>query len=419
MQENQNKVLITAPVGSFASLSAAIDAKTDSIYFGIDKLNMRKRSSKSFTLDDVDTIARKCRENNILFNVTLNSIIYDDEIDLMHKICDELKAKEVSSIIAHDLSVITYARKIGLNVHISTQANVSNIESVKFFSKFADVIVLARELSIDKIKNICQEIKRQKILGPSGELVKIEIFIHGAMCIAISGKCYMSLAQYNFSANRGECLQACRRKYMVKEVETGKELEIDNNYIMSPKDLCTLPYLDEILLSGVSILKIEGRARTADYVKIVCQTYKDAIDKINKNTFTKEFIKSSIENLKKVYNRGFWYGGYYLDKELSENIYTKDYGSIATEKKIYIGKITNFYKKTNIAEIQIEANILKKNDNLLVIGNTTGAVYLNNIAFENHSTKNSNIAKNKELITIKLSNILKKNDKVYLLEKTK
>jgi U32 family peptidase len=406
---------ILAPAGNFACLTSAIKAGANCIYFGIDKLNMRSKSASNFNLSDIEKIVDICSRNNVQSYITLNSVIYNSEIAEMKEICKEAKEKGICAIIAHDMAVINYARSIDMPIHISTQANVSNIEAVIYYSKFADCIVLARELDIDQIKSICDEIKNKKIKGPSGNLLKIEIFIHGALCAAISGKCYMSLFQYNHSANKGKCLQACRRKYLVTEMETKKELIIDNNYIMSPKDLCTIDYLEQITSSGVNVLKIEGRARTADYVYVTTKTYVNAIkETLGKDPLSTKQKEKYKEDLKSVYNRGFWNGGYYLNKDL--NAWSNTYGSCATTEKTFIGNVTNYFQKSKIAEIKIKSHNLQPNDNILFIGETTGAVYHTIENMVNHTNANSQIAKKEDLITMQIKTKLRRNDKLYLLK---
>ena len=314
----KNKIEIMAPVGSFESLASAINAGADSIYFGAGILNMRARSSVNFSLDDIGVIAEKCKEAGVKCYLVLNTIIYDNELEEIKKICDKAKAANVSAVIASDISVIQYAASINLPVHISVQANVSNTAAVKFYSQFAEVIVLARELTLQQIKEITEAIKKDKIVSPSGNLVKIELFAHGALCVAISGKCYMSLALYNKSANRGACYQPCRRSYEVTDEQTGDKLVIDNKYVMSPKDLCTIRFLDSILDAGVSILKIEGRGRSADYVYTTVKAYKEAVRLWENNEFTYQRADRLADELEKVFNRGFWHGGYYLGEHLGE-----------------------------------------------------------------------------------------------------
>jgi putative protease len=403
---------LLAPAGDFPSLVAAIESGADSIYFGIKNLNMRSSSANNFSINDLLEIKKYCKKHKTKAYLTLNTIIYDEDIPLMQEICEKAKEAKIDAIIAADLSTITYAKKIGLNVHISTQSNISNTNSLKFFSKFASVFVLARELNLTQIKKIRNNIKKHKIYGPDKKPIKLEIFIHGAMCVAISGKCYMSLFQYNKSANRGNCLQACRRKYRVMEEETKKELLIDNNFIMSPKDLCTISFLDKILKTGVDILKIEGRARSAEYVKIVTKTYREALNSIENNTYTPKKIEKWISILKTVYNRGFWHGGYYLNESL--NNWSNFYGSKASKKKIYIGKVTNFFSKINICELLIHSNSLKVSDDILIIGNKTGAIFYK---IKNLRRKRKIlVAKKGDLVTFSIPKKIRKNDKVYLIK---
>lgn len=373
---------------------------------------MRSRSTNNFTIEDLKTISQLCKKHNIGSAVTLNTILYDEDIEKAKQICKEIKNHSIHAIIASDFGLIQYAHSLGLNVHISTQANVCNVEAVKFFAKYATTIVLSRELTLQQITFICNAIKKEKIYGSTGELIKIEIFIHGALCVAISGKCYMSLAQYNKSANRGACLQVCRRKYRVIEEETQKALIIDNDYIMSPKDLCTISVLNHIIKSGVSVLKIEGRARSAEYVHTVVTTYKEAIRSIEEKSYTKDKIDHWIHTLHTVFNRGFWHGGYYLGKELDQ--WSKSYGSKSTKKKTYVGKITNYFSKSKVAEVLIQSHQLKVGDEILIIGNTTGVVHtkITNLRAE----KNTTIAKQKDLISFPLHEKIRKNDKLYVLE---
>jgi putative protease len=364
---------IMAPVGSYAALQAAFQAEADSVYFGIEKLNMRSRSSKNFTIDDLTEIATLAQEQGVKSYLTLNTVIYDEDIDLMQNIVDAAKQAGITAIIASDLAVMQYAREKNVEIHMSTQANISNIEAVKFYSQFADVIVLARELNLDQIDNITTKIEEKGICGPAGDLIKIEIFAHGALCMAISGKCYLSLHQYNFSANRGACLQACRRSYIVTDKENGKQLEIDNENIMSPKDLWTIHFLNKILDAGVSVLKLEGRARSPEYVKTVTECYKEAVNAYFEGNYTEAKIKNWQKRLKTVFNRGFW-DGYYLGQKLGE--WTHKYGSQATQKKVYIGPVTNYYDRIEVGEFFSEAGSLQKGDELLIIGPTTGVIEL-------------------------------------------
>ncbi len=363
---------IMAPVGSPESLAAALRAGADSIYFGIERLNMRAHSASTFTIDDLRRIARECRTFGVKSYLTVNTIIYDDDIVLMRQILDAAKAAGISAIIASDVAVMSYCRQIGLEVHLSTQLNISNIEALRFYAQFADVVVLARELKMEQVAKIHRQIEEQQIKGPGGELVRIEMFCHGALCMAVSGKCYLSLDNMGRSANRGECMQLCRRSYTVRDNETGTELAIDNKYVMSPKDLKTIDFIDRMMEAGVRVFKIEGRARGADYVDTVVRCYKEAIQAVNEGTFTEEKKKDWNERLSRVFNRGFW-DGYYQGQLLGE--WTKKPGSSATEKKTYCGKGIRYYSKLGVAEFKIEACELHRGDRILITGPTTGAVY--------------------------------------------
>jgi len=410
---NMKKPKILSPVGYFDSLQAAIDAKADSVYFGIQNLNMRLLSSNDFTIEDLKKISKICKKNNIETYLTVNSIVYDNEISQMQKILEAAKKHEIDAIIAHDFSVIQFAKKLGLKIHLSTQANISNIEAVKFYSQFADVIVLARELTLEQITDITNIIEKENIKGPSNELIKIEIFIHGAMCFAISGKCYLSLMQYNNSANRGSCLQACRRKYKVFEEETNKELLIDNERIMSLKDLCTISHIDKLINSKAYLFKIEGRARKPEYVYTTTKCYKEAIDAYFSNSFTKEKVDNWLNELSNVYNRDFWHGGYYLDKQT--DIWCSSHGSKALLKKIYIGKATNYFSKIQVGEFLLHSHQLKIGDEVLIIGATTGVI--KSIVFSIFTDKKVEIAYKGQKAAIKITKKIRKNDKLYLLEK--
>ncbi len=362
---------ITAPVGNYETLHSALQAKTDSVYFGIGKLNMRAKSSSNFSIEDLHKIKQITDKQNVKTYLAVNTVIYDSEISAMHKIIDEAKKQKINAIIATDMATMQYAKNIGIPVHLSTQTNVSNLEAVKYYSSFADVIVLARELNLEQVVYITDEIVKQNIIGVSGELIKIEIFVHGALCMAISGKCYLSLHEKNYSANKGKCLQTCRKAYIVKEKETGNELEIDNEYIMSPKDLSTISFIDKIIDSGVSIMKIEGRARSPEYVYTAVKIYKEAIEAVKNNLYSKEKIKYWQNELAEVFNRGFW-DGYYLGQTLGE--WSEKYGSKATKKKTYIGKATNYFNKIKVGEFIMNADELKLNDEIIIIGPTTGII---------------------------------------------
>lgn len=365
-----DKIEIMAPVGSWESLRAALQGSADAVYFGVGCLNMRSRSAANFTAGDLGEICRICREAGVRTYLTVNTIIYNNEIEEMHALLHAAKEAGVSAIIASDMAVISYARQIGIEIHISTQCNISNTEAVRFYAQWADVMVLARELPLQQVADITRFIRENNIRGPKGELVQIEIFAHGALCMSISGKCYLSLDNYNYSANRGACLQLCRRGYIVKEKESDLELEIDNEYIMSPKDLCTIGFLDKIVKAGVRVLKIEGRGRSADYVRTVTECYREAVNAVTEGTYSQEKIAAWTERLRSVFNRGFW-DGYYLGRKLGE--WSERYGSQATEQKVFLGLVRNYFGKIGVAEVQIQTNeTLKVGDEVMVIGETTG-----------------------------------------------
>lgn len=364
------KIELMAPAGNFESLQAAIDNGADSVYFGVEQLNMRARASINFTLDDLPEIATRCKANNVRTYLTLNTIIYDHDLTIVKTLINKAKKAGITAVIAMDQAVIAAARAIDMEVHISTQINITNIETVKFYAMFADTLVLSRELSLRQVKKITEQIKKEDVRGPSGNLVEIEIFGHGALCMAVSGKCYMSLHSHNSSANRGACKQNCRKKYTVIDQESGFEMELDNEYIMSPKDLCTIDFLDQIIDAGISVLKIEGRGRAPEYVAKVIKCYRDAIDSIYDETYNKEKVISWMQELEKVYNRGFW-SGYYLGQKLGE--WSKGSGSHATQKKVYLGKGEHYFPKAKIGEFKIEAYDLNLGDTILITGPTTGA----------------------------------------------
>ncbi len=364
---------IMAPVGSHDSLAAALKAGADSVYFGIEKLNMRAHSASAFTIDDLREIAATCNAQGVKTYLTVNTIIYGEDIPLMHEIVDAAKEAGISAVIASDVAVMTYCNRIGQEVHLSTQLNISNIEALKFYAQFADVVVLARELNLDQVADIYQQIEEQHICGPSGQQIRIEMFCHGALCMAISGKCYMSLDNTGRSANRGECMQICRRSYLVTDRETGIELEIDNKYIMSPKDLKTVRFIDRMMKSGVRVFKIEGRARGPEYVKTVVECYKEAIQSVLDGTFTEDKKDEWDERLATVFNRGFW-DGYYQGQRLGE--WNSHYGSCATERKVYVGKGMKYFSKLGVAEFSCEACEFSVGDKMLITGPTTGALYV-------------------------------------------
>ncbi|MBI5219641.1 MAG: U32 family peptidase [Bacteroidia bacterium] len=367
----KSDIEIMSPVGSFESLAAAIQGGADSVYFGAGHLNMRSKSSINFSTDDLKEIVVICKEKNIKTYLTVNTIIYDDEFPLMRQIVDAAKKDNITAIIASDQGVINYAHSIGCEIHISTQLNIGNIEALRFYSKFADVIVLARELTLRQVAAITKQIDEEQIKGPSGKLIRIEIFAHGALCMAVSGKCYLSLHENNYSANRGACLQPCRKAYIVTERESGNEIAVDHEYIMSPKDLCTIGFIDKILNAGVKILKIEGRARSPEYVKTVTQCYREAVNSYFDGSYSMEKITAWEEKLTTIFNRGFW-DGYYLGRRLGE--WSGKYGSVATKRKIYIGKGLNYFSKLKVAEFLMEAGNLKVGDEILITGPTTGVI---------------------------------------------
>lgn len=365
----ERKIEILSPAGSFESLQAAINAGADAIYFGVEQLNMRTRSSNSFAIEDLKEIKSICNKNNIKCYITLNTVMYEHDMQLLLSILLEVKKQGIDAVIAADFAVIQNCKQLQIPLHISTQANVSNIESVEFFAAFSDVIVLARELTLKQVDFISKEIKRRNIRGISGELIKLEMFVHGALCMAISGKCYLSLHTQKAAANRGACIQNCRRSYTVKDTETNEELLIDNEYIMSPKDLCTIDILDQLINSGVDVLKIEGRSKGADYVHEVTACYREATDAVLSNSYTDEKKKDWLDRLSKIYNRGFW-EGYYLGRKLGE--WTSSPGSIAEERKIYLGKSTNYYPKIKVGEFLIESGNIKEGEELMIIGPNIG-----------------------------------------------
>lgn len=407
MEKPSKKPEIMAPVGSYEALTAAIKAGADSVYFGVQQLNMRARSAANFTLDDLREIADTCNKAGVNSYLTVNTILYDHDLNLMRAIIDTAKKANVSAIIAQDMAAILYANKVGQTVHISTQLSISNFEAVKFYAQFADTVVLAREVDLDSIAAICKKIKEEGVRGPSGNLVKIEIFVHGALCIAQAGRCQMSLLQSNTSAQRGACLHECRKMYEVKDIETGHELHIRDSYILSPKDLCALPFLDRLIDAGVAVLKIEGRGRSAQYVDVVTRVYKEARDAILANEFTKEKKDAWMEQLRSVYNRDFC-DGYYLGKPLPEwSGYSKNR---STDERIFVGHVTHYFQKAGIAEIAIDAHEIKKGDHLVIMGKTTGVMYVDadSVRKDDDSSK---------LVTVPVPDRVRLNDKVYLLIK--
>lgn len=419
MSAKQEDFEVMAPVGSRESLAAAIQAGADSIYFGIERLNMRAGSASAFTIEDLKEIAATCREHDIKSYLTVNTIIYDEDIPLMHQIIDAAREAGISAIIASDVAVMQYCKpnqsllKEGISVHLSTQLNISNIEALRFYAQFADVVVLARELKIEQVEEIHRHVVEEHICGPSGELVRIEMFCHGALCMAISGKCYMSLHAANRSANRGECIQICRRSYTATDNETGHQLEIDNKYIMSPKDLKTVRFIDRLMHAGVRVFKIEGRARGPEYVYNVVKCYKEAIQAVLDGTFTEEKKDEWDERLSRVFNRGFW-DGYYQGQLMGE--WNKTYGSNATERKVYVGKATKYYSKLGVGEFAVEATTFKLGDKLLVTGPTTGVMYLTATEIHNNDGDPVTEAPQGQRIAIPVTAKVRPSDKLFKLE---
>lgn len=404
---------IMAPVGSRESLAAAIQAGADSVYFGVGQLNMRSHSANHFDLNDLDYIVASCREYGIKTYLTVNTIIYDEDVEAMHTIVDAAVKAGVSAVIASDVAVMAYCRKKGMEVHLSTQLNISNVEALKFYAQFADVSVLARELNMTQVRHIHDEIVRQHICGPSGSPIRIEMFCHGALCMAVSGKCYMSLHAANRSANRGRCVQICRRSYTVTDNETGNQLEIDNKYIMSPKDLKTIRFIDKMMQAGVRVFKIEGRARGPEYVYTVVTCYKEAIRSVLDGTFTEEKKAAWDNRLATVFNRGFW-DGYYQGQTMGE--WNNQYGSLATEKKTLVGRVNKYFSRLCVGEIAVQASTFKKGDRLLITGPTTGAMYLN--ATEIHDD-NGTIEETVQhtFVSVPVPNKVRPNDKVFRIDK--
>jgi len=415
MKIPREKIEIMAPAGSFDSLAAAIQGGADSVYFGIEQLNMRSRSAYNFTRQDLPEIVKIARENHIKTYLTVNTVIYNHELGQMRDIVDLAKQENIDAIIASDQSVLQYALQEKLEVHLSTQLNISNLDSLKFYSNFADVVVLARELNLDQVKEINEGIHLENITGPAGKPVKIEMFVHGALCMAISGKCYLSLHEHNHSANRGDCFQVCRRGYTVTDKEKGNELDIENEYIMSPKDLMTIHFLNKIIDAGVCVLKIEGRARSPEYVKTVTSCYKEAVNSILEGTFNETKISHWQERLTSVFNRGFW-DGYYLGQRLGE--WSHVYGSQATMKKIYTGKITNYYDKIKVAEILVEATELHVGEEILIIGQTTGVIE-HKVEEIRVDRKKVPVAKKGDLCSIPMPKLIRRSDKLYRQVKVK
>ena len=408
----ENKTFeLMAPAGSYESMMAAIKAGCDSVYFGVEQLNMRARSTNNFTLDDLKKIAQIGKDNQVKTYLTLNTVLYDHDISLMKSIVDTAKESGITAIIASDHAVLNYAKKTGVEIHISTQANISNIDTIEFYANFADVVVLARELSLKQVAEITREIKRRNITGPAGQLIEVEIFAHGALCMAISGKCYLSLHSNFASANRGACIQNCRKSYIVTDKEDGVEFEVDNEYIMSAKDLCTIDFLDQILEAGVSVLKIEGRGRSADYVYTVTKCYREAIDAFNEGTYNQEKVEGWKKRLETVFNRGFW-DGYYLGKKMGE--WNDEYGSKATKRKVYIGKGLKFFDKSSVGEFKLETHSLSVGDEIMITGPTTGYIEttISELRVDNHPVQK--VSKG-DVFTFPVSEKVRPSDKLYKL----
>ena len=409
MNIRRKDIEIMAPVGCMESLHAAIEAGADAIYFGVGVLNMRAKSSVNFTLDDLAEIVSIARAAGVKSYLTVNTILYDNEMEAMCEVIDRAAAEGVDAIIAADVAAIMYARRVGMEVHISTQCNISNAEAVKFYSQWADVVVLARELSLEQIAHISHEIEQNQIVGPRGELVRIEMFAHGALCMSISGKCYLSEHEEGCSANRGACRQICRRKYQIKDLQTGRELAIDGRYILSPKDLCTIDFLDKFIAAGVRVLKIEGRARGGEYVKRVVESYDAALRAMERGEYNQEFAEGLKQKLMTVFNRGFW-EGYYAGRPMAEH--TSHYGSSATERKVYVGKITNFFKKISVAEILVESASLNEGDSLLFMGETTGVKECRAENIVLHEQVVKQVSKS-TYCSMKVDSVLRRGDKLY------
>ncbi|HEX7583180.1 MAG TPA: peptidase U32 family protein [Prolixibacteraceae bacterium] len=405
----RDEVEIMAPVGSYESLMAAIQAGAGSVYFGVEQLNMRARSSNNFSIEDLNKITEIAHSKGVKTYLTVNVVVFDTELEQLHLIIDAAKEAGVSAIIASDISAILYARQVGVEVHISTQVNITNIDAVRFYAQYADVVVLAREMNVGRVWEISRQIREQNITGPSGELVRLEMFVHGALCMAVSGKCYLSLHEMNSSANRGSCMQSCRRAYIVTDKETGAELEVDNEYIMSPKDLKTIGFLNKLLDAGVSVLKIEGRARSPEYVYTVVECYREAVQSYFDEAFTAEKIADWDVRLASVFNRGFW-NGYYLGQRLGE--WSGNYGSLASHRKVYVGKGLNYFSNLKVAEFKLETGPLKVGDEIYITGPTTGLV--KTIVQEIQIDKNSvEEAPKGSFISIPIDTKIRKSDKLY------
>ena len=401
---------VMAPVGSRDSLAAAIKAGADSVYFGIGQLNMRSHSANHFTIDDLKEIAATCQEHDIKSYLTVNTIIYDGDMEAMRQIIDAAHDAAITAVIASDVAVMTYCRQVGVEVHLSTQLNISNVEALKFYAQFADVVVLARELTMEQVEEIYRQIEQQQIKGPHGELVKIEMFCHGALCMAVSGKCYMSLADSGRSANRGQCIQICRRSYILTDAETGNEIEVDNKYLMSPKDLKTVRFIDKLMNAGVRVFKIEGRARGPEYVYTVVKVYKEAMQAVLDGTFTEERKDDWDRRLVTVFNRGFW-DGYYQGQRLGE--WNNSYGSNATERKQLVGRVTKYFSRIGVAEVSVDASTFSVGDRLLITGPTTGALWVDVKEIHDNDGNPTNMAEQHQLAAIAVPEKVRPNDKLF------
>lgn len=407
-----SKLEIMAPAGNFECLQAAIQGGANSVYFGVGKLNMRSHSANNFAAEDLAEVCRICRENGVKSYLTLNIVLYNDDLEAMRETLQAAKEAGISAIIASDMAAISYARSLGLEVHISTQLSISNVESLRFYAQFADVIVLARELTLVQVKEIKRVIVEEEIKGPSGNLVEIEMFAHGALCMAISGKCYLSLHEYGASANRGACYQICRRGYEVTDLETGQQLHVDNKYIMSPKDLCTIEFMDKIIDAGVTVFKIEGRARSSEYVKTVSACYREAADAVLAGEYTPELAAALKNRLSTVFNRGFW-DGYYQGARLGE--WSEVYGNKATKVKTYIGKVTNYFSNIGVAEVLIETGSIAVGDSLIITGPSTGVIDYE-VSEIRVDLKSVNKAVKGDLCSIPVPQKLRRSDKLYLFQ---
>ncbi len=406
----RSEIEIMAPVGSYESLAAAIQAGADAVYFGVGKLNMRAASAANFSLDDLEQIVEKAHKARVRAYLTVNTIVYEEEIEDLHAVIDRAKRAGVDAVIASDMAAIRYARQIGLEVHISTQCNISNSEAVRFYAQWADTVVLARELSLEQVAAIHRRIVEEEIRGPRGERVEIEMFAHGALCMSISGKCYLSLYETGCSANRGACRQLCRRKYTVTDRETGAQLDIDGRYVLSPKDLCTIDFLDKMVAAGVRVLKIEGRARGAEYVKRVVSCYDEALKAMEAGTYTPELAAGLKERLREVFNRGFW-EGYYAGRPVVEH--SPAYGSSATKRKVYVGKVVNFYKKLSVAEVAVEASPVSVGDAIFFLGATTGVAEQTLTELHGPDGKPCETVAQGELCAIRTPQLIRRGDQLY------